>query len=103
MDEWSPIQGKQKDKIGRPEVDSFEAVMMREKRTKGFMVGFDFTLDAEREMSRFKSRSGREIIAMRVQDLLEQDPLPQRKPPSSIQTEDVAIAKAGAKQGSPLH
>jgi hypothetical protein len=29
------IQAKQKDKVGRPEIDSFEAVMMREERTKG--------------------------------------------------------------------
>ena len=93
MDEWYPIQVKQKDKIGRPEVDNFEAVMIRENRPKGFMVGFDFTLDAEREMNRFKSRSGCEIIPMRVRDLLEQGQLPTRKPPSSVQAQKPANEK----------
>lgn len=36
MDVWYPIQVKQKNKVGRPDIDSFEAVMMREDRTKGF-------------------------------------------------------------------
>jgi hypothetical protein len=27
---WYPIQVKQKDKVGRPDIDSFEAMMMRE-------------------------------------------------------------------------
>src|SRR5258708_26484273 len=31
MDVWYPIQVKQKDKTGRPDIDSFEAVMKREK------------------------------------------------------------------------
>ena len=25
MDEWYPVQVKQKDKVGRPDIDSFEA------------------------------------------------------------------------------
>jgi hypothetical protein len=29
MDHWYPIQVKQKDKVGRPDIDSFEAVMTR--------------------------------------------------------------------------
>jgi hypothetical protein len=60
MDEWFPIQVKQCDKIGRPDVDSFEAVMMRENRAKGFLLGFDFTLDAEKEISRFNSSTGKQ-------------------------------------------
>jgi hypothetical protein len=43
MDAWYPIQVKQKDKVGRPDIDSFEAVMMREDRTKGFFISFDFS------------------------------------------------------------
>src|SRR5438067_193620 len=49
MDHWFPIQVKQKDKAGRPDIDSFEAVMMREDRSKGFFVSFDYTIDAEKE------------------------------------------------------
>src|SRR4051794_30051918 len=48
MDHWFPIQVKQVDKAGRPDIDSFEAVMMREDRSKGFFVSFDYTIDAER-------------------------------------------------------
>jgi hypothetical protein len=40
MDVWYPIQVKQKDKAGRPDIDSFEAVMTREDRTKGFFVSW---------------------------------------------------------------
>ena len=38
---WYPIQVKQKDKAGRPDIDAFEAVMMREDCEKGFFVSFD--------------------------------------------------------------
>ncbi len=82
MDEWYPVQVKQSEKIGRPDVDAFEAVMMRENRTKGFMVGFDFTLDAESEISRFESKEGRQIVARRVRDLLEDREVARRIPPS---------------------
>ena len=37
MDVWYPIQVKQKDKAGRPDIDAFEAVMTREDRTKGLL------------------------------------------------------------------
>ena len=53
MDVWYPIQVKQKDKAGRPDIDSFEAVMMRENRSKGFFVSFDFTRDALTEIDAF--------------------------------------------------
>jgi hypothetical protein len=39
---WYPIQVKQKDKVGRPDIDSFEAMMMREDCEKGFFVSFDY-------------------------------------------------------------
>ena len=35
MDAWYPIQVKQKDKVGRPDIDSFEAMMVRANRDKG--------------------------------------------------------------------
>ena len=44
MDVWYPIQVKQKDKAGRPDIDSFEAVMTRTDRTKGFFVSFAFSV-----------------------------------------------------------
>jgi DNA modification methylase len=70
MDHWYPIQVKQKDKAGRPDIDSFEAVMMREDRPKGFFVSFDFTLDAENEIRAFFRREHREIVPVRVKQIL---------------------------------
>ena len=39
MDDWYPIQVKQMDKVGRPDIDKFEAAMMRTRRKKGFFCG----------------------------------------------------------------
>jgi hypothetical protein len=32
QDRWYPIQVKQKDKVGRPDIDAFETAMRRAKR-----------------------------------------------------------------------
>lgn len=71
MDDWYPIQVKQKDKVGRPDIDAFEAMMMREDRKKGFVVSFDYSSDAETEISRFFKQSGRVIIPFTVREILE--------------------------------
>ena len=72
MDIWYPIQVKQKDKAGRPDVDSFEAVMMREDRTKGFFVSFDYSSDAINEIQAFFKKTGKSIIALTVKEILEE-------------------------------
>ena len=97
MDEWYPTQVKQSDKIGRPDVDSFEAVMMRENREKEFMLGFEFSVDAEKEISRFQSRTGRKIIARRVKELLEDEQVIQHIPPSPAKE---SAGKLRAKSGT---
>lgn len=71
MDHWYPIQVKQKDKVGRPDIDSFEAMMARENRTKGFFVSFAFTSDALSEISSFFRKSGRVIVPFTVKEILE--------------------------------
>jgi len=71
MDQWYPIQVKQKDKAGRPDIDSFEAVMARENRTKGFFVSFDFTSDSLSEISSFFRKSGRVIVPLTVRQILD--------------------------------
>ncbi|HUT60877.1 MAG TPA: DNA methyltransferase, partial [Phycisphaerae bacterium] len=73
MDVWYPIQVKQKDKVGRPDIDSFEAVMTRENRTKGFFVAFDYSRDALTEIDAFFRRSGKSIIALTVKEILEEE------------------------------
>jgi DNA modification methylase len=71
MDDWYPIQVKQKDKVGRPDIDAFEAMMIREDRKKGFVVSFDYSSDAETEISRFFKQQGRVIVPFTVREILE--------------------------------
>jgi hypothetical protein len=73
LDHWYPIQVKQKDKVGRPDIDAFEAVMTREDRTKGFFVAFDYTGDALREIDDFFRKSGKAIIALTVREILDEE------------------------------
>ncbi|MGB6387472.1 MAG: DNA methyltransferase [Terriglobales bacterium] len=72
MDVWYPLQVKQKDKAGRPDIDMFEAVMMRENRTKGYFISFDFTSDALHEIGAFFKREHRVIIPLTVQEILDE-------------------------------
>jgi DNA modification methylase len=72
MDVWYPIQVKQKDKVGRPDIDSFEAALQREKRTTGFFVAFDYSSDAMTEIGAFFKRTGIMIRALTVKDILDE-------------------------------
>ena len=72
MDDWYPIQVKQKDKAGRPDIDSFEAVMVREERTKGFFVAFGYSSDAMTEIDRFFRQTGKVIVALTVKQILDE-------------------------------
>ncbi|MGA2280104.1 MAG: DNA methyltransferase [Verrucomicrobiota bacterium] len=69
---WYPIQVKQKDKVGRPDIDSFEAMMMRENCEKGFFVSFDYSSDALQEIESFFKRSHKVIVALTVQEILDE-------------------------------
>jgi len=73
MDEWYPIQVKQKDRAGRPDIDAFEAAMIRAERKKGFFVAFDYTMDALTEIDRFFRKTGRLITALTVREILEEE------------------------------
>ena len=73
MDDYYPVQVKQKDKVGRPEIDSFEAVMMRIKPKKGFIVGFGFTSEVNTEISQFFKRTGKVIVALTVREILDEE------------------------------
>lgn len=84
MDIWYPVQVKQRDKVGRPEIDQFEAVIIREDRSRGYFVAFDYTQDALFEIDRFSRKQGRQIIPFTVRDLLENEPEPVRFQPASV-------------------
>ena len=72
MDDWYPIQVKQQDKVGRPEVDMFEAAMIRARRKKGFFVGFDFSHDALAEIGAFFRAQHTVIVPLTVREILDE-------------------------------
>ena len=77
-DDWFPIQVKQTEKVGRPDIDAFEAVMEREGkggRQRGFFVSFGFTADAHSECAAFYKRTGRIIKLLTVQEILDEEHL----------------------------
>lgn len=71
MDDWYPIQVKQMDKVGRPDIDKFEAAMIRTKRKKGFFVGFDFSTDALTEINRFFRTEHIVIVPLTVKEIVD--------------------------------
>ncbi|MEK6677252.1 MAG: DNA methyltransferase, partial [Planctomycetota bacterium] len=73
MEDYYPVQVKQKDKSGRPDIDAYEAVMMRIKPTKGFIVAFGFTSDALTEISMFFKRTGKVIVPLTVREILDEE------------------------------
>jgi hypothetical protein len=46
--------------------------MMREERTKGFFVSFDYTSDALTEIDRFFRKSGKVIVPFTVGEILDE-------------------------------
>ncbi len=67
-----PVQVKQY-QCGRPDIDSFETAMRRDKRSKGFFVALDYTEGAKREIERVKREEGLEIIAFTVQQIIDEE------------------------------
>jgi DNA modification methylase len=68
-----PMQVKQKDKTGRPDIDAFETAMRRAKCEKGFFVSFDYSSDALHEIDRFFREEHRIIIPLTVRDILDEE------------------------------
>jgi hypothetical protein len=73
MDVWYPVQVKQKDKVGRPDIDAFEAMMMRSDRPKGFFVSFGYSSDATREIDAFFRKTGKVIVPLTVREILDEE------------------------------
>jgi hypothetical protein len=72
-EDWFPIQVRQIDKVGRPDIDQFEAVMDRENRQRGFFVAFGYSSDAHHECAAFHNRTGRLIKLLTVQEILDEE------------------------------
>jgi site-specific DNA-methyltransferase (adenine-specific) len=71
-DDWFPIQVKQRDKAGRPDIDAFETAMNRAKRNEGFFVAFDYSQDAVAEVQRFFTEEHKVIRLLTVRDILDE-------------------------------
>ena len=73
LDRWYPIQVKQVDRAGRPDIDSFETAMRRDKRLKGFFIAFGFSSDATKEIQRANREDGLDIVPVTVDEILEHE------------------------------
>jgi len=69
LDRWYPIQVKQVDSVGRPEIDNFETAMRRDKRSRGYFVAFGFTSGAIREVKR-AGDDGLDIVPITVEEIV---------------------------------
>jgi len=69
--ERDPIQVKQQESIGRPEIDKFETAMRRARKQKGYVVAFGFTKGAYDEVARVKRKNDLEIELLTVRELVE--------------------------------
>ena len=68
---WSPIQVKQKDKVGRQDFDSFETAMRRSQREKGSFGAFDYTEGALNSIDCFFKADHAVIVPLTVQAILD--------------------------------
>jgi len=70
LDRWYPIQVKQIDHVGRPDIDKFETAMRRDKRLKGYFVAFGFSGGAIKEVQRANTQDGLDIVPVTVAEIL---------------------------------
>jgi hypothetical protein len=71
---YLPIQVKNTDKVGRPEIDKFETALRRDGRPAGFFIGWEFSSDASREIERVKKLDDPlYIVPVRVQALITEE------------------------------
>jgi DNA modification methylase len=68
--ELLPIQVKQRDKVGRPDIDSFRTAVEREGKHKGFFVAFSFTKGAVEEVARLRRENNVEVALVTAEDLV---------------------------------
>ena len=72
-DIYYPIQVKQIDKAGRPDIDSFETAIRRDGRKKGYFLAFDFSKEAITEIKRLDKEGDIEIIPITVNQLIKME------------------------------
>ena len=74
-EKYIPIQVKQQEKVGRPDIDKFAHAMERDGRTTGVFVALGFSRDAYSEISRLAraEQNPKRIIPLTVERLLAND------------------------------
>jgi DNA modification methylase len=81
IDGWTvfkrhPLQVKQQEHVGRPEIQKFQSAIHAEKKDKGYFFAFSFTKPAYEEAARCKQEEGIEIEFWEIKDLMKADPPP---------------------------
>ena len=81
IDGWTvfnryPLQVKQQEHVGRPEIQKFQSVIRAEKKDKGYVFAFSFSKPAYEEVARCKQEENIEIELHEVQKLMTADPVP---------------------------
>jgi len=81
IDGWTvfnryPIQVKQSEHVGRPEIQKFASAIRAEKKDKGYVFAFSFSKPAYEEVARCKQEDKIEIELWSVLDLMNADPAP---------------------------
>ena len=66
-----PIQVKQKERVGRPELDAFETAIRREKKHKGFLVAFSFSKGAIEGAALARKERNIQIVPVKVEDVVQ--------------------------------
>jgi DNA modification methylase len=66
-----PIQVKQRDRVGRPDLDAFETAIRREGKHKGFLVAFSFTRGAVEGAAVARRERDIEIALVKAEDIVE--------------------------------
>ncbi len=65
-----PVQVKQQEHVGRPDMQKFESAIRRERKSKGYFFALGFTKQAHDEVARAKMEDKLEIELVKVQDLI---------------------------------
>jgi DNA modification methylase len=81
IDGWTvfnryPLQVKQQEHVGRPEIQKFQSAIRAEKKEKGYFFAFSFSKPAYEEVARCKQEENIEIELHEVQKLMTADPVP---------------------------
>ncbi len=68
--EQLPIQVKQRERVGRNDVDNFETAIERAHKHKGYIVAFSFARTAYEEAARAKREGRVEVVLVKVEDVV---------------------------------